>query len=231
MTLVEEILRLRARALAELSAAHDYFADTKLAWKIVRRSIRTGAEFAIRNKATKTVTTDSSLVEKSKEYVTRYLAEATFQQFVSIFENHFFDLLRLWLVAHPQSLGTKELSFKTVLDAPNKEAITLQVVDKELNDIAYERPKEWFKYLDSRVKLGCPTEDEIDRIGEIKASRDVLAHNRGVVNKIYLSKAGRFARFADAETLEISEQYHAESWELFRKVISDVFDATAAKAE
>lgn len=44
-----------------------------------------------------------------------YLAEATFQQFVAIFENFFFDLLRLWLLAYPRSLADKELRFKDVL--------------------------------------------------------------------------------------------------------------------
>src|SRR5207249_3392401 len=111
-----------------------------------------------------------------------------------------------------------------------KEAVTLHVVNKELNELAYERPKDWFKYLEGRVKLGCPTEEEVDRIGEVKASRDILAHNRGIANKIYLSKAGKFARFGDAQKLDIPEHYHRETWELIRKVIADVFGAAAAKA-
>jgi hypothetical protein len=80
------------------------------------------------------------------------------------------------------------------------------------------------------VKLGCPTQDEIDRIGEAKASRDILAHNRGLANQIYLLKAGKFARFADGQKLDIPEHYHRETWELIRKVIADVFGAAAAKA-
>lgn len=52
------------------------------------------------------------------------LAEATFQQFIAIFENYFFDLLRLWLMAYPQSLVGKKVDFKAILDAPDKDAIT-----------------------------------------------------------------------------------------------------------
>ena len=230
MALAEDIRGLRDRALAELAIAHDYYTETKMAWRIVHRVIQAGNRFTVRNKATKNVTTQTELAEKSRGYVTGQLAEATFQQFVSIFENYVFDLLRLWLIAHPHSLGAKELSFKTVLDAPDKEAVKLHVVNKELNELTYERPKDWFKYLEGRVKLGCPTEEEIDRIGEAKASRDILAHNRGITNKIYLLKSGKFARYDEGQKLDIPEHYHRETWELICKIITDVFAAAAAKA-
>ena len=48
------------------------------------------------------------------------LAEATFQQFISTFENFFFDLLRLWLMAYPRNLIGKKVDFKDVLDEPDK---------------------------------------------------------------------------------------------------------------
>ena len=38
---------------------------------------------------------------------------------------------------------------------------------------------------------GNPTADEIDDFAEMKACRDVLAHNGGVVNAVYLDKAER----------------------------------------
>jgi hypothetical protein len=230
MALAEDIRELQDRALADLAAAHDYYMDTKMAWKMVHKAIKAGRKITIRNKTTKNVTTEVELAQKARGYVSGQLAEATFQQFVAIFENCFFDLLRLWLLAHPQSLGAKELAFKTVLDAPDKEAVTLRVVNKELNEIAYERPKDWFKYLEARAKLGCPTQDEIGRIGEAKASRDILAHNRGIANRIYLSKAGQFARFGDGQKLDIPEHYHSQTWELIRKILTDVLGAAAVKA-
>jgi hypothetical protein len=141
MALAEDIRGLRDRALADLAAAHDYYTDTEMAWQMVRNAIKAGRKVTIRNKTTKNVTTEVELAQKARGYVSGQLAEATFQQFVAIFENCFFDLLRLWLIAHPQSLGAKELSFKTVLDAPDKDAVTLHIVNKELNEISYERPR------------------------------------------------------------------------------------------
>jgi hypothetical protein len=178
---------------------------------------------------TGTVRTHTDLVSKAPGYVAEQLAEATFQQFISIFENYFFDLLRLWLLAYPQNLIGKKVDFKEILGAPDKDAITFLVVARELNEILYERPTGWFAYLEEKVKLGCPTPDEIDRIAEAKASRDVLVHNRGVASKTYESKAGRLARYKDGQRIDIPEHYHRETWELVRKVVTDISNAAIAK--
>jgi hypothetical protein len=230
MALAAEITALRDRALADLKAAHDYYTDTKIAWDIVRRFIDSGQTLSVRNMTTGTVTTHVELAGKSRGYVAEQLAEATFQQFISIFENYFFDLVRLWLTAYPKSLSGKKVDFKDVLDAPDKDAITARVVSKEVNEILYDRPTGWFDYLEDKAKLGCPTQDEIARIAEAKASRDVLVHNRGVASKTYESKAGKLGRYKDGQRIDIPEHYHRQTWELLCKVVSDLSGATIAKA-
>lgn len=229
MALADDIRALRDRVLADLNAAHDYYADTKIAWDTVRQVIAAGHTFSIRNMTTGTVTTQADLAGKARGYVAEQLAEATFQQFISIFENYFFDLLRLWLIAYPRNLIGKQVDFKAVLEAPDKDAITLLVVNKELNEILYDRPAGWFDYLEKKANLGCPTPNEIDRIAEAKASRDVLVHNRGVASKTYESKAGKLARYKDGQRIDIPEHYHRETWELIRKVITDISNAAIAK--
>ena len=83
--------------------------------------------------------------------------------------------------------------------------------------------------MEEKAKLGCPTPVEIDRIAEAKASRDVLVHNQGVASKTYESKAGNLARYKDGQSIDISEHYHRETWELIRKVIGDISNAAIAK--
>jgi hypothetical protein len=80
------------------------------------------------------------------------------------------------------------------------------------------------------VKLGYPTADEIEQPAEIKASRDILVHNKGIANGAYVSKSGSRARVRDGEMVRISEKYHRESWETIRKVVRDVSAAAIAKA-
>jgi len=117
-----------------------------------------------------------------------------------------------------------------VLDAPDKDAITSRVVSKEVNEILYDRPTGWFEYLEDKAKLGCPTQDEIGKIAEAKASRDVLVHNRGVASKTYESKAGAIGRYKEGQRIDIPEHYHRETWELLRKVVTDISNAAIAKA-
>jgi hypothetical protein len=229
MALGDDIAELRDRVLADLNASHDYFVATKVAWAMVRQTIAVGRKLSIRNQATGTTMTPMELAAKSREYVAEQLAEATFQQFVSIFESFLFDFLRLWLLTYPQSLAGRKVDFKAILDAPDKDAIIDLAVAKELGDVLYDRPTGWFAYLEERAKLGCPTPDEIDRIAEAKASRDVLVHSRGVASKTYAAKAGRLARCPIGQRIEITEQYHREAWELLRKVVRDVSDAAIAK--
>ena len=92
MALSDDIRTLRDHVLADLAAAHDYYTDTKIAWQIVHKVIAAGHTITIRNMTTGTVTTQAELAAKARGYVTEQLTEATFQQFISIFENFYFDL-------------------------------------------------------------------------------------------------------------------------------------------
>jgi hypothetical protein len=230
MALGDDIRALRDQVLADLNAAHDYYTDTKSAWDLVAEYVVIGKTFAVKSMTTGTETTPVALIERAQGYVAGHLPEATFQQFISIFEHFFFELLRLWLRSFPQNLLRKKVEFKDVLDAPDKDAITLLVVNKELNEILYKRPADWFAYLEELVKLGCPTADDIERIAEAKASRDVLAHNRGIASKTYVSKAGKFVRYTEGKRIDIPEPYHRQTWELIRKVVTDVSNAAIGKA-
>lgn len=229
MALSGEIRALRDRVLGDLNSSYDYYTDTKFAWRLVRVIVAAGHTFSHQNLATGTVTTQAELSAKARGYVTEQLTEATFQQFISLFENFYLDLLHLWLTAYPRSLGGRKVDFKTVLDLPDKAAVTEYVVGKVLNEVLYERPAGWFAYLEEKVKLGCPSPDEIERIAEAKATRDVLVHNRRVANTTYESKAGKFARFQAGDTIDVPEPYHRSTWELIRKVVSDVSNAAIAR--
>jgi hypothetical protein len=59
MAPAEEIRALRDRALAELTAAHDYHVDTAMAWRIVYNAVQAGLAVAVRNTTTGTVTTEA----------------------------------------------------------------------------------------------------------------------------------------------------------------------------
>jgi hypothetical protein len=148
---------------------------------------------------------------------------------VSLFEDFLFDLLRFWLLAYPGSLSERPLKFDAVLKASDKDAITHIVIDGALNQFKYERVADWFLYLERLAKLGCPSDAAIEAIAETKASRDIVLHNKNIVNAIYVAKAGSRARYQAGARMEIPEPYLRSSWETLRSVIREIADAAVAK--
>ncbi|HET6880280.1 MAG TPA: hypothetical protein VFI31_09000 [Pirellulales bacterium] len=230
MSLAAAVQKHRDSVLAELAAVHDYYANTKRAWRIVQGMVSRRGRFSAFNAATGNRTTEQDLPQKAQLYVADYLAGATFQQFVSLFEDFTFGILQCWLLAYPQRLGRKQIPASIVLGAADLDEVKLAIVNRELNEIKYRNVRDWFAEMGQVVKLGCPTDDEIERLAEIKASRDVLVRNRGVANAIYEEKSAGRKRFSTGQKLEIPETYHRESWELIRKVVGDVSTAALGKA-
>ena len=95
MALSDDIQILRDRTLASLVAAHDYYEQSRVAWKIVLNEIKAGLTYSGQNAVTGTVINERVLASKAASYVSENLVRSTFQQFISTFEFFFFDLLRL----------------------------------------------------------------------------------------------------------------------------------------
>src|SRR5207245_653500 len=140
--------------------SHDFYTYTKRVWRLLEEVVEEGRKFTFRNPATKTSLNEERLLGRLQLYVTDYLIPFTFQHFVLLFENFFFELLRYWLTAYPASLSKKQVEMGAVLKAPDISALVLTVVDKELNELKYNRLADWFAYLERLANLGCPTAHE-----------------------------------------------------------------------
>ncbi|MGP0062791.1 MAG: hypothetical protein ACLQGP_04200 [Isosphaeraceae bacterium] len=233
MPLPERIQDLTDRIQDDLRAGYDYFEHTKVSLGLFQRIVERGHKITVQNMVTGTVVNETSLGGLARSYVATYLAESAFQHFISLFEDFVFELLRLWLSAYPSGIPNKDkkpVDLATIIDAADKDAILTVVIDRELNALKYERPTSWFRYLNDRVKLGCPTDEQIERLAEIKASRDILVHNRGIVNETYVLKSQARARGKVGQRLEISGPYLRETWLLIGEIVRDLAAATIAKA-
>jgi hypothetical protein len=230
MPLSADIAALRDQVLGDLAAAHDYYTHTKEAWRAVQLYAASGAAVEFLNSHTGTTVSAADLPARAQFYVTEYLASATFLQFVSLFEDFLLGLIRLWLRAFPQRLEKRTVRAAVVFGAKDIEEVREQVIQQQVLDLAYRSLPDWFAFLSGLVNLNHPGKDEVERLAEIKASRDVLVHNRGVANAIYVERAGARKRFAAGAKLEIQEPYHLECWGLVRKVVSEVAADALAKA-
>jgi len=74
-----------------------------------------------------------------------------------------------------------------VIEMPDRESIIEAVISRKLNEVRYQRVAEWFGYIDDVAALGAPADHEVARISEMRASRDILAHNQGRVSAVYIA--------------------------------------------
>jgi hypothetical protein len=233
MALRDEIRDLADRVLRDLRASHDFYEHTKAAWRVTLQFAHAGHLLNIQETETGAILSATDLDSLGRRYVKVHLAESVFKDLASVLEDWVFGLLALWLLAYPKGIPNKErkpVPLADLLEAADLDALIRDVVRREVLSIAYKRPADWFAYLQDRVDLGCPTADQIKDLAEIKASRDVLTHNRGIVNQAYLEKSGDRARFTDADRLDVPEPYLFVSLKLVQSVIGDMAATAIAKA-
>jgi hypothetical protein len=105
------------------------------------------------------------------------------------------------------------------LAASDRDAILGGMVERVVRELVYRRPAQWFRFLDNRVNLECPDVSQRESLCELKAARDALEYNRGLVGPDYIEKAGSSARFAVSDTVEIDEPYLLGCFALLRDVV------------
>ena len=230
MALVDQIHELAARSATDLNAIHNFVEHSTLVWRTFRLWVEQGNEFEAMNVETGSKVSAQDLLSLSDHYKNEYLLTLTFQHHVTSFEAFIFDFLRLVLTDEPRHLSQKrQIDVGTALSASDRSALVQILVDKELNDLKYEKVTEWCEYMNRMISLRCPSEIEIGQIAEIKASRDILVHNSGIANQIYMDKAGSYARHRLGGKIDIPGPYHTESWRIIKKVINDITSAAIAR--
>lgn len=124
------------------------------------------------------------------------------------------DVVRTVIVRHPQKLGAKRsIQLQAILEAQSLEEVHLRATDALLNELSYKSPAEFSEALDNLLSINlleCPA---FHKYVELKATRDIYVHNRGIVNETYLKKAGSHARARTGAVLPVDIPYFLESYE------------------
>lgn len=229
MGLSERLAVLQGVSLAALDDTHDFFAHTKYLWRLAQLESMRGRQFAVKNAVTGTTVTQRDLPKLAQKYVTNYMASATLQRLVSLFEEFVFAFLMEYYTACPESLKNKQLKLAMVLEHSSTDGIVRTVVEHHLREMSYQGLDEWFAAVEKIAAIGCPDAVTIERLKEAKASRDVLVHNKGVVNALYVERSGNVARFNSGEALEVPEPYLREMHAMLRNTVNEMANAAIVK--
>ena len=135
-------------------------------------------------------------------------------QLVTHVENMLSDVVRAVVVKYPQKLGGKRtITIQSVLESTSLEEMHLRATDTLLNELTYKSPADFAEAIEQLMGiklLECPA---FHCYIEIKASRDIYIHNRGIANDVYIRKAGTHMRCKSGMTLPADVQYFLESYE------------------
>jgi hypothetical protein len=231
MPLADEIQELGNRSRSDLDELYDYYEHTKIAWRVVQLYVKDGRKFKVNNRATGTAFDEASLLGRSQKYITNNLAVSTFKQITTYFEDYYFGLQRIWLSYEPRPLSDMPVTFGDVLKAGSIDSLKTDLIHKRLHRKSYDSVSDWFKDGEKLMNLGRPTVDQIAKLAEMKASRDVLEHRRGIVDPTYRFKAGIRSRdVIDGDRVEVPEYYLRDSWTLVKTVTNEITTAAQVKA-
>jgi len=148
----------------------------------------------------------------------RFLNSGLYEAFliasISSFESFLLKVLRIIVSDYPGKLSIsvqgvnscKTAPVATVFDAASLEEAQEVIIADHLSGVFYAQPKAYLEY--SKKVIGIEDEDEaFEHYLEMKATRDLLVHNGGVVNSTYLAKAGLHARGKMGKKLVVDSTY------------------------
>lgn len=112
----------------------------------------------------------------------------------------------------------KKFDVDEILDSDNKEEIIDKIIKQNLVNLFYAGPSKLKEYFNK--VLGIKISDDLwDSWFEFKASRDVIIHNSGIINSLYISKSGSKARGKENDILVIDKAYFSSCIALTKSLI------------
>lgn len=174
---------------------------------------------------------DTSKIDAAFEILARtyhqkeILYRSSFINLLSTVEWFFAQILHYHYDKHPESAGIKKKtltleelkSFESIKDAEN------YLIDDKIEGILRSSFKDWLQTLKNELNLSLAyTNDFENELIEIYLRRNLLVHNGGVVNSIYLSKVSEFykEKYNINDKLEISKEYLERAISLLHTVFT-----------
>ncbi|WP_460164374.1 hypothetical protein [Pseudomonas sp. S2_F03] len=103
---------------------------------------------------------------------------------------------------------TNKIDVSDIIKASSREEIVAGIIEKELASLFYAAPSLQMEYFQAVAAISLP-DDLILQWLEIKATRDIIVHNSGISNSVYIKKSSSYARAMDGETLPMDDKYFA----------------------
>lgn len=207
-----------------LKEARDNLKSKKIAKLHYEIPVVTGETIVVARRKSKII----SLLEKA---VNRDLYRQALITAVAITEDYLFKSLMTILLWYPQKIpnsGEKKIDFSLILSTKDKDELIQNIIVKYINSIFYSSPEKYFETIKKILAITFP--DKIKKqFLEIKATRDLLVHNNGIVNFLYLKKSGKYARGIEGKIIFLNNNYFDDSLCCMKRIITTTYSQLLKK--
>ena len=122
----------------------------------------------------------------------------------------------------------KKIDIEDVIDASDKDEIVEKIIRKNIITVFYASPQKQKDYFEK--VLGVKIDEHYwDEWFEIKATRDIIVHNAGVINEVYMEKSKANAKWKLGDTINIDENLFGETVANLKSIIGKL-ELTARKS-
>lgn len=162
-------------------------------------------------------------VQLKQGYVEKYpdfAFEMAFVYLVATFDAFLTDIFEAVIISKPAILKSKkQISYDKLLDFASTSELIDHLAKRELNELSYKSINEQAEYYKDKfgvslVVSGTPIEDLI----EIRSARNLLVHNNGIINHIYLDQV-KASPYNLGEHVRIDAAYFQAANKKLRKVV------------
>lgn len=163
------------------------------------------------------------------EQYSEIVVHGLFILIMSRFEVMITDILLYYLKWMPNKLDFREAKFSKN-ELLNDELVQLQI-EKSINSLSYKRIDEVLEEFFTILSIDFTYKDLfLDRLIEMKETRNLLLHNNLVVNRVYLEKAGKLKRTTYLSSkLNLDKAYLINAINLLDDFISRIEDGIKVK--
>lgn len=149
---------------------------------------------------------------------------------VAITEDYLITTLKVILSWYPDKLasGDKKVDILLILDSDDLDELLDRLVEKKIHSALYEPPAKYLQFIENTLSVTIPQKHK-EMYVEIKATRDILVHNGGVVNSSYLRKANKMARAKEGEDVPINPEYFNECIRCMKAIIASIYTRVLKK--
>ncbi len=142
---------------------------------------------------------------------------------VTYFENTIAKILKKDIQRHPQrmSLETKSVSYKILEMSNDIEDVRNFLIENEVTAMMYKSVSEWIEYFKKNVKLKLEyVTKTLPELKEIISRRNVIVHNEGIVNNIYMNAVSEEYRLhvQNGDILSVDREYILNAVDLVESI-------------